>query len=76
MFRRKAWGGKRLVSDLTCADKCDPKWGRGRRRGIVSPGYGHLRRPHPGLCSVTSNEVRDAPNGADRQYYLIVGAHK
>ena len=28
MFRRKAWGGKRLVSDLTCADKCDPKWGR------------------------------------------------
>ncbi len=62
-FRRKAWGGKRLVSDLTCTDRCDPM---GSKRGdMMSPGYGGVR--NPGLYSVTSNEVMDAPNGADRQ---------
>lgn len=42
-FRRKAWGGKRLVSDLTCTDRCDPM---GSKRGdMMSPGYGGVRNP-------------------------------
>ena len=37
--------------------KCDPKWGREREGGMQSPGYGHLRRPHPELISVASNKA-------------------